>query len=252
MSLKCFHEKEKNTSWQLSHSYLAPHYFFFHILSSSHRPSHFVAVSLFPLAFLGLPLQTSGQPWVVAIFFGNCSQTSRLVCGHCCPSFGLSTSLQMYSRPPCTWHVVPSSSPALHLFRASVTPKSLSSSMYRASYPLGGFINFGLWRGRERQSYWGSQLKPFPLHIGSCVSYIGPEIGLWFVQRQTELACSRGHLYTSGLLTANIGPFLWFWLTSYKAFPDGIVFFSLSLLFWPCCVAYRISVLQPGVESGPW
>ena len=40
------------------------------------------------------------------------------------------------------------------------------------------------------------------------VIYIGPEIGRWFVQRQTELVCSRGHLYTSGLLTANIGPFL--------------------------------------------
>ena len=89
------------------------------------------------------------------IFFSNCSHPSRLVCGHCCPSSGLCTSLQMYSRPPCTWRVVPFSSPALCLSRSSVTPKSLSSSMYRASYPLGGFIKFGLWRGGERQSYWG-------------------------------------------------------------------------------------------------
>lgn len=173
VNMECFHEKEKNTSWQLSHSsYLAPHYFFFHILSSSHWTRHFVPVSLCPLPFLGLPLQTSSQPWVAAIFFSNCSHTSCLVCCHCCPSLGLCTSLQMYSRPPCTWHVVLSSSPALHLFRSSVTPKSLSSSMYRASYPLGGLIKFGLWRGRERQSYWRSQLKPFSLHIGRCMFHI--------------------------------------------------------------------------------
>lgn len=221
-------EREKY-SWQLSHSsYLAPHYFFFHILSSSHWPSHFVPVSV-PPAFPWASLANIQPALVAAIFFSNCSHPSRLVCGHCCPSFGLCASLQMYSRPPCTWHVVPSTSPALHLFRSSMTPKSLSSSMYKASYPLGGFIKFGLWRGREHQSYWGVSVKALPLYIGSCMSYIGPEISLCFVQRQTELACSRGHLYTSGLLTANIGPFLWFWLTFLQSISRWYCFlFSLS------------------------
>lgn len=148
-------------------------------------------------------MQASSQPWAAASSSVTAAHPSWLVCGHCCPSSGLCTSLQMYSRPPCTWHVV-SSSPALHLSRSSVTPKSLSSSMYRASYPLGGFIKFGLWRQRASESL-GVSVKAFPLTYKKLyVLYIGPEIGHWFVQRRTELVCSRGHLYTSGSLTATI------------------------------------------------